>query len=269
MPTIGELAKQVQKKTEEASANAQALQSPPLVDNGRCEPNCPECGGFGYFRYDVPTHHPYFGKLFPCPRLPLSSPLYNQSGLTLPERTDMTWALIHGRKDEKANTSLHAAVHAVVEALEKRRGMVLLYGGNGLAKSLILKIAIAETLRTRRGYMAKYTLMPELIEELRATYDKDHPGALLKEITEKYSTYPVLAVDELGVERDTPFSQEKQFVLIDGRYTAAIEQGEPLVTLLATNLDLSEFPARIRDRLSDGRCRAIKLVGESMRPGMK
>jgi DNA replication protein DnaC len=30
------------------------------------DPNCPTCGGIGYFRYDLPVGHPDFGKVQIC-----------------------------------------------------------------------------------------------------------------------------------------------------------------------------------------------------------
>ena len=34
--------------------------------NGDCSPNCPECHGVGYVRYELPLGHPKFGKLERC-----------------------------------------------------------------------------------------------------------------------------------------------------------------------------------------------------------
>lgn len=262
MENIGNLVRQLESKVK-VDVNAPAYESQTY-----CAPNCDICGGVGLVRYDVATTDPRFGKLFPCPNLPLVSPIYNECGLTVQERS-LAWNVIKGRKDEAANDTLHEAVAAVKAVMAKGSGMVILYGGNGLAKSLILKIAVAETLRARRGVMARYVLMPDIVEDLRSSFDADRPGQSLKEATNRYYTYPVLAIDELGVERDTPFAAEKQFIVLDHRYNAAIENGEPLVTLLATNLSINDFPARIKDRLSDGRCHAVKLVGESLRPGKK
>lgn len=239
-----------------------------VMDDTLCKPDCEVCHGVGYVSRDVPLNDPTFGRIYPCPNAPLTSRVWNDCGLTISER-EYSWSEIHGRKDEATNKALHDAVAAVKEILEKRNGFVLLYGGNGLAKTLILKIAVAETIRSRKLVGAKYTTMVEVIDEMRRSFDEERPGASLREMTDKYKKYPVLAIDELGVERKTEFSDERQFVLLDHRYNAAIESGEKLVTLLATNLALDEFPARIRDRMTDGRCFAIKLVGESLRPGLK
>lgn len=40
--------------------------SPARVSNGYCAPDCPEYGGVGYIRYDVPLGHPKFGKVERC-----------------------------------------------------------------------------------------------------------------------------------------------------------------------------------------------------------
>jgi len=234
----------------------------------RCIPNCPNCHGLGWVKHDVPVGHKDFGQVFPCRNAPLSSTVYSESGLTLNER-GYTWKQLQARDDKKAQESLKVAAHTIKDVLAAKRGIVTLYGGNGLAKSLLLKIAIAETLRTRPGAMPRYILMSEIMEDLRRSFDAERPGASLKEMTDTYKRYPVLAIDELGVERDTAFTEEQRFILIDHRYNAAIENDEPLITLLATNLPLNEFPPRIYDRLRDGRCHVVQMVGESLRPGLK
>lgn len=233
-----------------------------------CNPDCETCGGSGYVRLDVSISDSRFGKLYPCPSAPLFSSVWNVTGLSVAERS-YDWSMIRSRKEIEANESLKQAVKVVKEVMERKRGLVLLYGGNGLAKSLILKIAVAETIRQQRGAIGKYILMPDLVEDLRASYDEERAGASLREATERYKAFPVLAIDELGVERDTSFTEEKRFIIIDHRYNAAIENKEPLITLLATNLSIEEFPPRIADRLSDGRCHVVKMVGQSARPGMK
>lgn len=266
---LGAVAKRVMDQAQQRSGQAPES-TVKIMDQIQCQPDCPTCGGIGYIRYDVQPGHERFGKLFPCPELPIHSPIYSESGLTQDERA-LSWkkSLLHRKDDKAAEASLVEAVTAVKAALAAQRGVVLLYGGNGLAKSLILKIAVAETLRQRRGVMGRYIQMAEIMEDLRTSYDAEQPGRSLKEMEMRYAKYPVLCIDELGVERDTEFTAEKQFMLIDRRYTASIENQAPLVTILATNLSINEFPARIADRLSDGRCAQIKLVGESMRPGLK
>lgn len=249
-----------------AQAMTTTLKTPEIVT---CKSDCEICGGPGLIKYDVDIDHPYFGRLFPCPNLPLESPHYNECGLTISERA-YTWkGQLKGRSDKDTNAALHLAVDAVKSVLAAKRGLVTLTGGNGLAKSLILKIAVAETLRSRRGKISRYTHMAEIMEDMRASYDTAEPGRSMREIEKRYARYPVLCIDELGVGRDTDFTEEKQFFLIDRRYTAAIENNEPLITILATNLDIKDFPPRIADRLMDGRCAHIKLVGASMRPALK
>lgn len=262
---LGAVAKRMQDRAAPVPNTESTMK---IMEQIQCQPDCPTCGGSGYIRYDVQPGHDYFGRIFPCPELPIHSPLYNESGLTATERA-LTWKSLIHRQDKAADAALTAAVLAVKKVLHDQRGVVLLYGGNGLAKSKILQIAVAETLRTRRGVMGRYIHMAEIMEDLRASYDHDQPGRSLKEMELRYAKYPVLCIDELGVERDTEFTAEKQFMLIDRRYAAAIENQAPLVTILATNLTLNDFPARIADRLADGRCAQIKLVGDSMRPGLK
>lgn len=259
----------IKEVTERIKSRAQVVDLPMQPkEMTHCKPSCEICGGLGLVRLDVPVYDARFGKLTPCPNAPLQSSVYDESGLTVKER-DYTWRQLQARDDKKAQEALKLAAHTIKDVLKAKSGIVTLWGGNGLAKSLLLKIAVAEALRTMPGTMPRYVLMSEIMEDLRRSFDAERPGASLKEMTDKYKRYPVLAIDELGVERDTAFTEEQRFILIDHRYNAAIENDEPLITLLATNLPLNDFPPRIYDRLRDGRCHVVQMVGESLRPGLK
>jgi hypothetical protein len=227
-----------------------------------CAPDCQECGGYGLVRFDVPVDHKFFGQLFRCKNLPLDSSKLILTGLSPVERR-WTWD-----KVLPLDNSVTEAVNAVKIVLDRGYGIVYLWGDTGLAKTLILKIAVAEYIRTNPHYWATYTLMPHIVDELRSVYDgNENPTQLLKQLEDDYSRFPLLAIDEIGVERETGFSAERQFLLIDRRYTAAIENRENVITLLASNLLPNELPTRIRSRLFDGRCNAIQMMGDDFRLG--
>ena len=42
---------------------------PQPIQHGDCSPDCPECGGIGYIRYEVPVGYPKFGKVERCRKL--------------------------------------------------------------------------------------------------------------------------------------------------------------------------------------------------------
>jgi DNA replication protein DnaC len=227
---------------------------------GLCVPDCPECGGDGWIRYDAPIGHALFGKIFPCPSASLEHPYYDRFGLGRRERMDLTWASIW---DE--DNALEG-VEAVKSVLARGSGLVFLWGDNGKAKTLMLKAAVAETLRARKGG-GVYANMANLIDELRACFDEPNPGKAMADRVEHWASIPVLALDEFDFIRTTEFAQERQFLLLDKRYEAAMA-GMDSVTLMASNSAPEALPRRLYDRIRDGRNRIVHLEGESLRPGL-
>lgn len=225
-----------------------------------CNPGCEICGGIGFVRFDVPLDDPRFGKLLPCPKLPLDSSIYDNHGLSLGERS-WTWGKIIPRNN------VAQAIEKVKRALQNKTGLVYLWGGPGLAKTLILKIACAEFARSGYGIF-QYAGLPAILDDLRICFDDDEPQRALRDKQEKYKGYSLLAVDEIGAERKTDFAVEEFFKLIDARHESGVERGENKLTLMAGNTPPSQLDFRIADRLSDGRNSIFQLTGESARPGM-
>ena len=89
---------------------------------------------------------------------------------------------------------------------------------------------------------ACYAYVPLLLDELRDGYSRQD--------TESYETrfhffceVPLLVLDDLGVESQTPWVNEKLDTIVDFRYI----RGLPLVIL--TNLGINELSVRIRSRI--------------------
>lgn len=227
-----------------------------------CRPDCPDCGGVGYLRYDVPFGHPLFGKLAPCPNLPANSSIFSGHGLSAEEIGSLSWQGIKNREN------VTEAVNAVKGLFERGTGMGYLFGGVGLAKTLLLKTMCAEWYRGQRG-MFHYTTVTDILEDLRLAFDDDEPQRALRDKEAKYLSHPLLAIDELGAERKTEFGIEKFFALVNRRHEAGTEHGDGLVTIMAGNVSPNELDFRIADRLTDGRNFIVRLSGESFRPAMK
>lgn len=226
-----------------------------------CRPDCSICGGVGFIRYDVPRDDSRFGKLFPCPNIPAESPIFDNHGLTQQERT-WTWANI------KARENVGDGIKVLSKAIKRGSGIVYLYGGPGLAKTLMLKIACAEWARKGAG-VYHFTSLTMILEDLRNAYDDDEPQRALAEKERKYTRFPLLAVDEVGYERKTVFAIEKFFDLVNKRHELGTERGEEILTLMCGNALPDELDFRIYDRLLDGRNAIVKLTGESYRPSLK
>lgn len=221
------------------------------------EPVCQVCGGFGLVRpaEDYEVSDPNFGKLKPCPEC-LKTRKIN-SGLT-DMQSDFAWdEIIPARGIQKA-------VDAVKEALRDHYGWVYLHGSSGLAKSLILQIAIAETVR--EGKDSRYVNMIDILDSLRTAFDTDNPSSEEVRRLEMWSELPLLAIDEFDRINNTEWASNRKFQLIDRRYVDAVEGKS--VTLLSSNSDPEKFPEYIRSRIFDGRFKVIPVIGADYRKNM-
>lgn len=229
--------------------------------DGMCEPNCPECGGSGWLRLDVPVGDPRFGKTVHCSRRNLDAEGYGQKcGLLKAERA-LTWGSL---LDIEGGNVMEAA-RVVRSTLQRGYGWVYLWGSWGLGKSLILQIATAVSLQS--GYDASYIRMSEVLDYLRGGFGSGDYEARL----ERMKSLPVLCIDEFEKVNDKDdkgmsWGSDKKFLLMDNRYVSAT-RGES-VTVMAGNLNPASFGGELWDRIQDGRFTVVKLHGESVRPGM-
>jgi DNA replication protein DnaC len=225
---------------------------------GLCEPNCPTCNGLGYVRSDAPVGHPNFGKISPCPE---SDPFTRYKGVLNLQTDEMllTWADVADRYD------VYKAVKAVQQVIQQGYGWVFLHGDYGLAKTLILKVAIAEFCRSTRQ-PASYIRMAEIIDHLRGAFDAKNPSEESAARLDMWSELPFLAIDEFDRVRATEYATERRFVLMDRRYEQACRQRS--ITLMAANCTPDDLEGYLADRIYDGRFSVVHLHGASARSAM-
>lgn len=231
------------------------------VSSGLCKPDCQVCGGIGYVRNDVPINHPDFGKLFLCPKIDVSKlPGADRYGLYPEELSSLEWGAIYPLQ---GSNSIKAS-RAVRDVLSRGWGWVYLYGDHGQAKTLILKIAVAEALRNNQ--QAAYANMAEIMSHMRKAFDSKNPNYEAEARLEWWSRLPILAIDEFDRINSTEWAKEQRFLLMDDRQVAALRRQS--VTLIASNAHPMELDSWYRDRILDGRFQAIELRGPSARLGM-
>ena len=233
-----------------------------------CDPDCPDCLGVGFIGYeDAPGDHFANGRRYLCPRLPIDSPEIGwMTGLHKPERL-LNWSNVIEREN------VRDAIDTVKKCLTRRRGFVFLVGGSGLAKSLILKIAVAEYLRKSRenkniahayeGYYANMYDIHSTLESFFFDKEKDTTGTYEKKLS-FFQRIPLLAIDELGIQT-TDWKRNQEFIILNARYEAAIEREDEVLTIVATNLLPNEFMPRLEDRIIDHKSDLIILKGKSFR----
>lgn len=136
-------------------------------------------------------------------------------------------------------------------------GMGLLYYGPvGTGKTFLAGCIANEVLA--QGYKVKMTNFATVADEMWAVPDK---AAYIADLCK----YPLLILDDLGVERKTEYMQEMVYKIVNARYVA----GAPVI--VTTNLTPDELTKtadmgyqRTYDRLLE-KCLPIKVDGRSRR----
>lgn len=164
---------------------------------------------------------------------------------------DMTF-----QQDDMANPTASDVARRYVENFphfQKEGKGLLFYGTVGTGKTFLAAAICNELLN--QGYWCKMTDFARLINEANSRkYDK-------QEYLDDLNRFDLLAIDDLGAERDTEFMAETVFSIIDGRNNT----GKPLI--VTTNLTSEELKnptdirrARIYSRLLD-MCVPVEVPG--------
>lgn len=224
-----------------------------LARNALCSPDCPHCAGAGYIAKGD-------GKVDVCPtlfqkRIRLNSKRY---GMAVVEIDGLDWTVVRDMYDALKATKV------VRTALELGYGWVYLWGTHGQAKTLLLKIAVAASLRS--GIEAAYCNMAGILDNLRAAFGAEYSNESERRL-EWWQGLRVLAIDEFNRVNETGWVNERRFALMDARYVQAVRQ--ETLTLIASNEPPEKQESYLFDRIRDGRFTVVELKGASARPSMK
>lgn len=112
------------------------------------------------------------------------------------------------------------------------------------------------------GYAAIFQSVPELLARLRATYDPNSSDAAEAAIMDALGECDLLVLDDVGAEKQSAWTEEKLYLLIDRRY----RENRP--TVLTTNLDAPALEkalgSRAMDRLLET-CGIVRVQAKSFR----
>ena len=141
----------------------------------------------------------------------------------------------------------------------QKNGQGLLFWGNVGTGKTFLAGCIANALM-EKNIPVLMTSFPKLLNALGGLYSGEK-----NEYLKSLNQYRLLIIDDLGVERDTPYVLETVYLVIDERY----KSGKPFI--ITTNLSLQELqnPAdlehgRIYDRIME-RCVPVAFSGKNYR----
>ena len=239
------------------------------ITDGLGDPDCPHCHGLGYVRDEVAlggrndTRAPAeYGKVHPCAcseariKIAQTAVLRGQTGMDDVD-LGLSWTGLY----ETPGTG--AAIAAVRHTLGRAWGWVYLWGEPGPGKSMLLKTAVAETVRS--GVGAVFVTWPDLLNHMRRGFkDGDYD-----ERVEAWRSVPVLAVDELGRAKESEWVSEAEVLIFNHRHESALRH--QTITLLAGNFapDSERIDDWFYDRLRDGRYQIVHVSGPSLRPAMR
>jgi DNA replication protein DnaC len=230
-------------------ANTVSLSEPSHEVKPLGDPNCPQCMGAGYVRFDVPVGHEKFGKLESCVcrakdvAASARSRLFTMSNLErLGNLSFENFNTLGNEKAKFVTPQERESLHQAFEVCEEfDAGWLLLEGGYGCGKTH-LAAAIANH-AVSKGVPTLFITVPDLLDSLRFAFND--PETTFEQRFAEIRTADLLILDDFGTQNATPWSQEKIFQIMNYRYI------NKLPTVITTNLMLDAFEGRVRSRLQD------------------
>jgi DNA replication protein DnaC len=218
-------------------------------------PDCPTCGGLGYFSYAIEDQNdPRFGKLQECACRTNSDAAHAarlaRSGLTLAEyQLGLEPMTLFGPDED--DPERYPGNEALLEAVERwahaQTGILRLTGDYGSGKTHAAHRLTA--LRVQAGEEARYLPAATYIDHV---FEALVGGDALRYLRQDVMASPFMVIDELETVAASPFKDEQLFALVNTRYRLRFEA----VTVFVFSTDgyartAREFPAEL-SRSADG-----------------
>ena len=232
-------------------------------------PDCPGCGGAGYYLLRVPYGHPQFGKLQACDcasyqrqMAPRAARLGDELG-SLRDKTFDSFRLdrpIAPTSWQGAPMSV-AAQQNFLRSAHKRcvqwsaapRGWLFLHGAFGAGKSH-LAAAIAND-QLARGKIVRFVTVNKLLDTLRAAIDRGDTESLIADLI----ACDVLILDELAASHLAECASDWRF----GRIERLVNERLSAPTIITSNLAIDDLalPGDLRaERVADRIAEASQIV---------
>lgn len=146
--------------------------------------------------------------------------------------------IIDTHRQRQARTAAQKYAYYIPSILKgntKGKKHLFLYGSPGTGKTTLAAIII--NVLSKQGLPCKLIKMGDLLSEIKDTFKSN--DITEREVLEPYKTIKVLAIDDLGQEKSSKWSNEKMFNLIDYRCSHG------LATIFTTNYS----PDALEERL--------------------
>ncbi len=214
-------------------------------------------------RLNVPADHPRFGEAVACRCASDETPQQRRERIArysnIGALSRLTFANLikrgraAGAREQETYQRCVDDARAFADAPE---GWLVLCGASGCGKTHIAASVVNRLLD--RGEGALFVVVPDLLDHLRAAYQPNAEVAY-DELFERVRNAPVLVLDDLGTQAQTPWAQEKLFQLINHRFNTR------LPTVVTTNLLPEQIDERLRTRLTDAGIARVYVL-EARRP---
>ena len=139
-------------------------------------------------------------------------------------------------------SSLQDAMLATVRYANNPTGWLTLFGPTGVGKTH-LAVAIANT-QMDSGNSVFFAFVPELLDYFRYTFDP-HSRVTMESILADVKTAPLLILDDLGQEHNSPWAEEKLYQIFVHRHN------NRLPTVITSMVDFTEQSGPIASRIRD------------------
>ena len=218
---------------------------------------CPLCQDAGFVRLNVPPEHPRFGSIVPCNcRKRSKDELSRQELLELSNLNAFTQYDFDTFDRTVPGTS--EAFDIAYDFAVDPTGWLFFHGRCGVGKTH-LAVAIARHFLEHHQQSVLFQVVPDLLDQLRATFDPANGVAYDKRF-EQIRDAGLLILDDLGTENTTPWAREKLYQIFNHRYN----EGSP--TVITSNQELRMIDERVASRILDTRLtRVIDVDAEDFR----
>jgi len=136
--------------------------------------------------------------------------------------------------------------NAVLGWVKELKGWLVIYGGKGNGKTHLAAAAANHLIARDRPVL--FVNVPEFLDWLRESYSHSSFDTSEESFSRRFELVrdaPVLVLDDLGAESDTPWANEKLYILLNYRLEMC------LPTMITSNLRFDDFPGRLRSRLGE------------------
>lgn len=194
---------------------------------------CQTCKNARHVRRAVGIKHPDFGITFPCPACCRDE--------RTPEEKMRAFGFqwIKSFEQWQPEPNLNPAIKALLDLVRGERWVVMLQGSVGCGKTHLATATAYELVRG--GKTAAFWNVPDLLDAIRACYDKGSETAQYTFLHDSIYSRDLIVLDDLGAQKPTAWANAMLYEIVDTLYRGR----ESKKLIVTTNLGPGEEEAEI------------------------